>query len=374
MPPEKHAFLSASSASRWLNCPPSARLCENYEDKGSTFAAEGTDAHALCEYRLKQALTMECENPIENLSYYNKEMEDCATGYASFVLEITEEAKKTCKDPIVLIEQRVDYSRYVKEGFGTADCIVIADGTLHIIDYKHGRGVKVSAEENPQMKCYSLGALELFDGIYDIERVEMTIYQPRLSNISRFEVTKKDLYKWANEKLKPAADLAFEGAGDFACGEWCQFCKAKYDCRKRAEHNLSLAKYDFVKPPLLKDSEVEEILGKIEPFISWANDIKDYALKSALGGKRWKGWKLVEGRSLRKFTDETLVAETAIKAGYEPYDKKLLGITEMQKQMGKDKFNELLGELVIKPQGKLALVPETDKRPEITPATTDFNN
>ena len=172
----KHATLSASSSHRWLNCPPSARLCEAYEDKGSDYAAEGTEAHALCEYQLKQSLGIPAENPIENLTWYNTEMEDCAAGYAAYVVELLEAARQTCADPVVLIEQRVDFSRWVKDGFGTADCILIADGVLNIVDYKHGKGVKVSAEKNPQMMLYALGSLEIFDGIYDIETVRMTIY------------------------------------------------------------------------------------------------------------------------------------------------------------------------------------------------------
>lgn len=180
----KHAVLSASSSERWLNCPPSARLCEAYEDKGSNYAAEGTDAHALCEFRLKQALGIPADDPIENLSWYNEEMEDCAAGYAAYVSELLETAKQTCADPVILIEQRVDFSRWVRDGFGTADCIVIADGELNIVDYKHGKGVEVSAVDNPQMMLYALGALEIFDGIYDIDSVRMTIYQPQGNPIS----------------------------------------------------------------------------------------------------------------------------------------------------------------------------------------------
>ncbi len=197
----KHATLSASSSHRWLNCPPSARLCEAYEDKGSDYAAEGTEAHALCEYQLKRSLGIPAENPIENLTWYNTEMEDCAAGYAAYVVELLEAAKQTCTDPVVLIEQRVDFSRWVKDGFGTADCILIADGVLNIVDYKHGKGVRVSAEKNPQMMLYALGSLEIFDGIYDIESVRMTIYQPRLSNISVSEMSQTALLEWADTEL-----------------------------------------------------------------------------------------------------------------------------------------------------------------------------
>ena len=284
MPPKGHALLSASSSHRWMNCPPSARLCENYDDKGSDFAAEGTDAHALCEFRLQEALGIPAENPIENLTWYNEEMEDCAVSYASFVSEIVEKARRTCADPVVLIEQHLDYSKFVQEGFGTGDCIVIADGELHIIDYKHGRGVLVEADNNPQMKLYALGALEIFDGIYDIETVSMTIFQPRRGNVSTYSLSKADLYTWAEEVLKPIAELAYKGEGQYNCGEWCQFCKAKTDCRKRAEANMELAKYDFMDPPLLTDEEIEDVLSKVDNLVSWANDIKEFAFQAAMSG------------------------------------------------------------------------------------------
>ena len=233
-----HALLSASSSHRWLNCPPSARLCEKYEDTGSEYAQEGTDTHSLCEYKLKQALGMDAADPTENLSFYNEEMEQCALDYAAYVLELVEDAKKTCKDPVVLIEQRLDFSRFVKDGFGTGDCVIIADGTLDIVDYKHGKGVEVSAVENPQMMLYALGALELFDGIYDIDTVRMTIFQSRRENVSVCVMAKDDLLQWAYNDLTYKAKLAYEGSGEFACGDWCRFCKAKAVCRKRAEYNL----------------------------------------------------------------------------------------------------------------------------------------
>lgn len=370
--PDKHALLSASSSHRWLNCPPSARLCENYDDKGSDFAAEGTDAHTLCEYKLKKALGIPAKNPTDNLSWYSAEMEDCANGYAAFVTELVEDAKKSCPDPVVLIEQRLDYSKYVAEGFGTGDCVIIADGTLHIVDYKHGRGVLVEADENPQMKLYALGALELFDCIYDISTVSMTIYQPRRSNVSTFTVPKEELYNWADNVLIPVAELAFEGGGEYRCGEWCQFCKAKADCRKRAEANLELAKYEFRQPPFLTDEEVEEILGKLDGLPSWANDIRDYALRAAISGKKWTGFKLVEGRSNRRYTDENAVIAAVQNAGFDPYEHKILGVTAMTSLLGRKQFNEILGGYVTKPQGKPTLAPESDKRPEMTTIIDDF--
>jgi hypothetical protein len=367
-----HAVLSASSSHRWLNCTPSARLCESYEDKGSDYAAEGTDAHSLCEFRLKQALGIPADDPIEGLSWYNEEMEDCATGYASYVAELLEVAKQTCKDPTVMIEQRVDFSRWVAEGFGTADCIVIADDVMNIVDYKHGKGVEVSADSNPQMMLYALGALELFDGIYDIDKICMTIYQPRKSNISVFDIKKADLLAWAQNELMQKAKLAYEGQGEFHCGEWCRFCKAKVECRERANTNLKLARYDFEEPALLDDSEIADILGKVDELTAWASDVKEYALQRAISGKEWSGWKLVEGRSNRKYTNESFVANTVENAGFDPYEHKVLGITAMQKMLGKSRFEELLAPYIEKPQGKPTLVPESDKRPAMNTAKNDF--
>lgn len=372
MPPKAHAILSASSSHRWLNCPPSARLCETYEDKGSDYAAEGTDAHSLCEYKLRQALGMGAVDPSEHLTWYNEEMEDCANGYAAYIMELVEAAKETCADPVVLIEQRVDFSRWVEQGFGTSDAIIISDGTLRVIDYKHGLGVLVEADNNPQMMCYALGALELFDAIYDIDSVAMTVYQPRRQNVSTFEMSKDDLYRWAEEVLKPTAELAFAGNGNFLCGEWCGFCKAKHECRARAEANLLLAQYDFKLPPLLEDSEIEVILSRADQLVSWVNDIKEYALQQAISGKDWTGFKLVEGRSNRRYTDEVAVTQAVTNAGFDPYERKLLGITAMQKMLGKSRFEELLSAYIEKPQGKPTLVPESDKRPVMNNAKTDF--
>ncbi|WP_322354304.1 DUF2800 domain-containing protein [Dehalococcoides sp.] len=368
----KHALLSASSSHRWLNCPPSARLCEQYEDKGSDYAAEGTEAHTLGEYKLKTLLGIKAKDPTSALTRFSEEMDECANGYSAYILELVETAKQTCADPVVLIEQRLDFSKYVQEGFGTGDCVIIADGTLHIVDYKHGQGVLVEAADNPQMKLYALGALELFDGIYDIDEVSMTIYQPRRDNVSTYTVFKESMYQWAEEVLKPTAEIAYAGDGEYNCGEWCQFCKAKYECRKRAERNMELAKLEFSRPPLLEDDEIESILGKIDDLISWASDIKDYALQAALGGKLWQGWKVVEGKSNRKYVNEDAVAKAVTTAGYDPYEHKVMGITAMEKTLGKAKFAELLGGLVEKPQGKPTLVPEGDKRPAINTAKNDF--
>ena len=368
----KHAVLSASSSERWLNCPPSARLCEAYEDKGSDYAAEGSDAHTLAETRLKQALGIPTDDPVENLTWYNAEMEDCALGYAAYVVELLETAKQTCSDPVVMIEQRVNFSRWVPGGFGTGDCICIAEGLLNIVDLKYGAGIEVSADHNPQMMLYALGALEIFDGIYDIDTVRMTIYQPRKSNISIFEMSKDELLKWADTELTQKAQLAYEGQGAFSCGEWCRFCKAKAECRERAEANLALARYEFQSPALLDDEEIADILGKVDALTAWASDVKEYALQQAVSGKEWTGWKLVEGRSNRKYTSDAAVAAAVESIGFDPYERKVLGVTAMQKLLGKTRFEELLAPYIEKPQGKPTLVPENDKRPAMNTAKNDF--
>ena len=369
-----HALLSASSSRRWLNCPPSARLCENYEDKSSEYAQEGTDAHSLCEHKLKSMLGMESANPTEGLSFYSEEMEQCACDYAAYVMELVAEAKKICKDPVVLIEQRLDFSRFVQEGFGTGDCVIIADGTLYIVDYKHGKGVEVSAVDNPQMMLYALGALELFDGIYDIDTVQMAIFQPRRDTVSVCVMAKDDLLSWANGELAEKAKLAYDGEGKFACGDWCRFCKAKAACRKRAEYNLEMAKYDFAMPATLEDAEIVAILARTDELSVWAADVKEFALQQALSGIKYDGYKVVEGRSNRRYTDEAAVADAVKKAGFNPYEEKLLGITAMTAALGKKRFADIIEKagLTEKPQGKPALVPESDKRPPMHTAQEDF--
>ena len=369
-----HALLSASSSHRWINCPPSARLCENCEDQGSEYAQQGTDAHSLCQYKVESALGMDTVDPTESLSFYDEEMENCAESYVEYVMEQRAKALQSCSDPVILVEQRLDFSKYVPEGFGTGDCVIIADGTLSAIDYKHGKGILVEAEKNPQMLCYALGALELFDGIYDIDTVSMTIFQPRRENVSTYTISKEELLQWAEEVLIPRAKLAYAGEGDFAAGEHCQFCKVKATCRKRAEYNLELARYDFEIPPTLDDEEIEAVLAKADALAAWVSDVKEYALQAAVSGKQWTGWKLVEGRSNRKYTDETAVAKAVTKAGCNPYEQKLLGITGMTSVLGKKQFESILGSLTYKPQGKPTLVPESDKRPAMNTANQDFKD
>ena len=374
----KHAYLSASASHRWLACPPSAKLCANILDQASEYAQQGTDCHELCAYLVEKALGREVIDPTENLTYYDAEMQNCAEEYRNYVLEQIEAAKKFCKDPQVMIEQRLDFSRWVENGFGTGDCVIVADEVLQIIDYKHGLGVLVSAGDdehggNSQMMCYALGALEVFGDIYDINQIKMTIFQPRRENISTYTISRDNLLKWANEVLAPTAQLAYVGEGEFKAGDHCTFCKVKATCRKRAEYNLELAKYDFEMPATLDDTEIAAILEKVDEMISWGNDIKEYALKQAQSGVHFEGWKVVEGRSNRKYTDEAAVAFAVKDAGFDPYEKKLLGVTAMSTLLGKKKFEELLGGLIYKPPGKPALVPESDKRPAMNTAIEDFN-
>ena len=373
----KHAFLSASSSDRWLHCPPSAQLCAQEEDPGSPFAQEGTDAHALCQYELEKQLGRDSKDPRDDLTFYNEEMQEAADGYVAFVMEQLSAIKETCPDPAVFVEQTLDFSKWVPRGFGTGDCVIVADDLLQIVDFKYGVGVLVSAagsdgNGNSQLMCYALGALDSFGDLYNIRRIRLSIYQPRRQNISNYDMTVEELLKWADTVLAPIAKLAFSGDGEFEAGEHCVFCKIKATCRKRAEQNMSMAKYDFAPPPTLTEEEIAEILPQLDQLTSWAEDIKIHALQEALKGTAFPGYKLVEGRCTRRFTDENAVAKAVAEAGYEPWEKKLQTITALTKQMGRKTFNELLGKYIEKPQGKPTLVPESDTRPVFNPAEQDF--
>lgn len=370
-----HAVLSASGAHRWLNCLPSARLELGFVNNESSAAAEGTAAHALCEHKLKKALHMRSKRPV---SVYNSdEMEKHSDAYVEFVMEQLELAKQGCTDPLILIEQRLDFSCYVPQGFGTGDCIIIADKKLHIIDFKYGMGVLVDAVDNPQMKLYALGALEIYDSLYDIEEVSMTIFQPRRENVSTWTIRVEDLKDWAENELRPKAKKAYEGEGDYLPGEWCTFCRAAVKCRARAEEKLKLAQSEFKLPPLLTDSEIEEVLSKLSDLTKWANEIIAYATDAAVNhGKEWHGFKVVEGRSVRKYKDEDAVAEVAKANGYKDiFRQSLITLTEMERLMGKSKFEKILGDLIHKPPGKPTLVPLSDKRPamNVSNAKNEFN-
>jgi len=373
----EHALLSASSAHRWLKCTPSPVLELQFEEQSSAFADEGTAAHALAEYKLRRYLGQECERP--ESEYENEEMERCTEEYLEYAAELITQAKTISKDAIILIEQKLDFSCYVPEGFGTGDLIVISDNVLEICDFKYGKGIEVSSENNPQMKLYALGALNLFGSLYDIKAVRMHIFQPRLENISISEISVDELTEWAETELKEKAGLAIKGEGKFLPGEHCRFCKARHKCRARAESFLEMAKYDFKPPHLLSDDEVAELLEKAQLLSQWASDLWAYATEAAINeGKEWKGYKLVEGRTNRKYVDEQKVAELLIKSGYSDiYKQSLLGMSEMEKKLGKKKLSELLGGLIVKPEGKPTLVPENDKRPAISmnnTAMADFKN
>lgn len=372
MPPEVHSVLGASAADRWMNCTPSAQLTAGMEDETTTFAAEGTAAHALCEWKVRKALKMRAgRRPTSD--YWTDEMEEFTDDYRDFIMDLVGQAKLTCKDPVTLIEQHLDFSCYVPDGFGTGDFLLVADRELNVVDFKYGRGVAVYADHNPQMMLYALGALNLFDCLYDIEQVTMTIFQPRLSSISTWTISAEELYKWAEEVLKPKAELAAKGEGEFISGSWCRFCKARNTCRARAESFLELAKMEFQPPALLSDEEVAEVMEKADELSKWASDVMAYAQAEAIeNGKHWNGYKLVEGRSTRRFFDEKKVEEAAKGAGYtDIYNKSLITLTAFEKLMGKDTFKEVLGSYVTKPAGKLTLVPVSDKRPEVTVNTVN---
>ena len=367
-----HSIYSASGAYRWMSCPPSAQLEQQFPNETSTYAEEGTAAHDLAEHKLKKSLKMRSKKPTS--PYHSDEMDEMTDLYVEYCLGLIEKSKESCTDLQILIEQKLDFSDYVPEGFGTGDLVVVGNGTLHVVDLKYGRGIIVSAEQNPQMMLYALGALSLFDMLYTIDKVSMAIVQPRADNFSTWEITVEELLKWADEELKPKALLASTGGGEFCAGDHCRFCRAKNQCRARAVKNLELLKYEFQDPALLTDIEIAEIIGLADELAKWAGDIYTYATAVAINeGRQWDGFKLVEGRTRRTYTDETKVAEVAKDAGYtDIFKQSLITITEMEKLMSKKKFNELLGSLVEKPKGKLTLVSETDKRQAVDPIHAEF--
>lgn len=384
--PDVHAKLSASGASRWMACPPSVNLEAQFPDKGSEFAAEGTLAHSLAEIILKYnngELTKKTFNTrlnkLKKESMYNQEMQEYIEDYAQMVWEQFNEAKVACPDAQILFEQRLDFSEYVPEGFGTGDVVIIADDLVQVIDLKYGKGVGVSAIDNPQLRLYGLGAYLEHSMLYDIQRIKMTIIQPRLDNISTEEMTVEELLDWAEKKVRPKAQMAISGEGDLCVGAHCRFCKAFAVCRAQKDHQMELAKYEFADAELLEDSEIGDVLARVDALVKWADAVKEYAYDQALNHDvHFNGWKLVEGRSNRKYTDEEKVAKALQDAGFTAIYKpqELQGITAMEKLIGKKKFAELLDGLVEKPEGKPALVPEADKRPELNKADAikqDFN-
>lgn len=362
--PSEHAILSASGSHRWLACTPSARLEQEFSDTDSTASLEGTAAHSLAEHKLKKKLKLQSTRP--NTIYDNDEMEMYTDDYSDYVVEQYTKAKRYDENVKVLIEQRLDFSCYVPEGFGTGDAVIVSKGKLHIIDLKYGLGVLVNAEKNPQMMLYALGALRKYEKEYEIKKVKLTIFQPRRENVTTWETTTAALKKWANKILRPKAEMAYRGTEKYEPGAHCQFCKAAIKCRARAEEKLKLAKEEFKKPPLITDNEIESVLAKIPDIKKWCDDIMEYALEKALNGKKWEGFKIVAGRGTRKYLNEEAVVAALNKAGYyDIYKKSLLPITEMEKLMSKKTFSEVLGKLVGKTEGKPTLVSLDDKRPEL---------
>jgi hypothetical protein len=363
-----HALLSPSAAHRWLNCPPSARLCEDVADQTSSYAEEGSQAHELCEYKLRQFLGQKAKDPRGCLSYYDQTMEDATDDYLNFCTAEFERLKAR-GEPFMAVEQRVRYEEYVPEGSGSADCVVIGDGEMVVCDFKYGAGIAVSAEDNPQLQLYALGCLLAFDALYDIETVKMCIVQPRRDNISTAVIAKDELYAWAENVVKPAARLAWNGDGEQKSGEHCQFCKIKATCRVRANANMELARFEFEEPAELDAHDIAAILAQADEFTRWLSDVKDYALAAALDGTVFPGFKVVEGRSNRKYADEEAVAQAVSGIGLDPYERRLLGVTAMTALLGKKRFEETLSAYIEKPQGKPVLVPVADKRQEYTANT-----
>ncbi|MBB2481090.1 DUF2800 domain-containing protein [Bacillus sp. APMAM] len=364
-----HARFSPSAAHRRLNCPPSLVLEEQFEDEESHYAAEGSAGHALAEHLIKKHLKQRSRRPVSN--YYSDELLEAVDEYVSYVINEIEEAKRICINPIFSVEQRVDASEYVDECFGTADMVIITDKVARIIDLKLGKGVPVFAEENPQLMIYGLGILSIAELLYDIETVRLTIFQPRLNSSSTWDISSVELKAWGENVLKPRGAMALMGAGDFKAGKWCRFCKARNQCRARAEEFLQLAKMEFREPALLSDEEIADVLKVSDELAKWSSDVYAFAQDQAIiHGKQWNGFKLVEGRSNRKYTSEEEVAQAAIEAGYtDIYKRSLVTITEMERLMGKKGFAKVLGHLVYKPQGKITLVPNSDKREAITKTT-----
>ncbi len=375
MPDSTHALLSPSSSKIWLNCTPSALFQSKFPNETTEYAEEGTEAHALAEYKLKTALNRDAIDPRNgDMKYLSQEMEDCTDDYVQYILETVASIREKHQEPVVLIEQKLDFSRYVPGGFGYGDCIIVSDGRMYVIDLKYGKGVEVDAEWNSQFLIYALGSLELLGSIYDITDVTVVAFQPRKSNISSFDITVKDLEDWRDNTLVPKAQLASKGEGEFHAGEHCRFCRARFVCKARADHNLELASYDFKPPVELTLDEIADILSRLDDLTSWAGDIEKYALTKLQEGEEIRGWKIVEGRSIRKYVDgtEEKIASAVTALGKDPWEKSLLGITAMEKLIGKKTFNEILSSFVYKPAGKPTLAPESDKRPAFSTAKADF--
>ena len=377
-----HALLSASGADRWKNCPPSARLEEHIESVSSIYAKEGTFAHNLGELKLLHHLgeisKAEFNKSLKVMKqdeFYTKELEQYVDVYVDFAIEKINEHKTG----LVFIEKRVDYSCICPEGFGTSDILILDNDTIEVVDLKFGKGLKVDAKDNSQLKLYAIGAVDNFNFIFEAKKVRMTIVQPRLDHISTEELDVGDLISWGEEEVKPKADLAYEGEGEFNPGDHCRFCRVKDRCRARADENMKLVALDFKDAPLLTDLEVVRVLEQVDELVKWAKDVETYAFTEAVNnGKEWPGFKLVEGRRTRRYSSEESVAERLLEAGYEEekiYSKSLLSLTKLEKELGKKEFEEIIGSLIETPPGKLKLVPDDDKRMEVSSsAEIDFKN
>lgn len=375
-----HALLSASGSSRWINCTPSAKLEEKYgKQTTSVYAQEGTLAHEISELYIKhdilhsidaEEFSHQLEMLMEN-ELFNEEMLSVIPIYVDYCASEYKSVKSQNSEAIMEIEQKLDLTEYVPESFGTADCIIISDGTIEVIDLKYGKGVPVYADANRQLMLYGLGALRKFDVMYDIQNIKLTIVQPRINNISTWQISVKDLMHWAETELKPAAKLAFEGKGEIKAGSWCKFCSVKNQCKALAEQQLEIAKYEFKKPEFLSDDEISDILKRAHKFTEWINSIEEYAQTEAYNGNKvWPGFKVVEGISRRKWIDEEKVIDTLYSrfpelSDDQIFDTKLVSISQIEKLLGKKTVQEKLGDVIIKPQGKPTLVPDTDKRPSI---------
>lgn len=383
-----HAILSPSGASRWLSCTPSARLEQTFPDNAGDAAKEGTLAHSLAELMISKKLgrisvfkyKLELKK-IEAETFYSPAMLEYIDMYSTYVIEQFQNTCGHTSDAQIFLEQKLNLTDYVPEGFGTGDVVIVGNKTLDIIDLKFGKGVAVSAMNNKQMMLYALGALREMDFLFDIWTVRMTIYQPRLDNISVWEISVAELTEWANSELKPKAQLAFDGAGDYAPGEHCRFCRAKAVCKALADKNLEIAQYDFADAALLTPAQIADILARADVFKNWLTAVQDHALTEAREKQvKYPGFKLVEGRSNRQYADAEKVEKKLLDNGFADKDifapKKLLGITDMEKLVGKKNFTALLSDLLIKPPGSPTLVPESDKRPEyssVESASNDFN-
>lgn len=371
-----HALLSASGAHRWLNCPPSARLEEQFPDTTSAFAAEGSLAHEIAELKLRKYFTPTgpqkfgaALRQLKQKEHYDPEMLTHTDTYLDYVQKVSHSYNSS---PYVVIEKRLDYSHVVPEGFGTGDCIIIGGAVLHVIDFKYGKGVQVEATDNPQMMLYALGALKAYSLLYRIEKVVLTIVQPRLNHTSEFEIDASALTSWG-DSIKPTAQMAFQGKGDYCSGEWCKFCRAKAQCRARAGAMTALEAFSHKAPALLTENEIGDLLERAILLKSWASDLEEHALSQLLAGKEIPGWKAVAGRSNRKFANTDKAFETLIADGIEKdllYQRKPITLTAVEKLIGKPKFKELLTGYVIKPPGKPTIAPMSDKREAITTQPT----